>query len=29
MRKKDHNLAEAILLALYGQKEREDVKNDL
>ena len=28
-RKKDHNLAEAILLALYGQKEREDVKNDI
>ena len=30
MRKKDHNLAEAILIALYGKKERENnVKNDL
>jgi crossover junction endodeoxyribonuclease RuvC len=29
MRKKDHNLAEAILIAIYGQKVRENVKNDL
>jgi crossover junction endodeoxyribonuclease RuvC len=29
MRKKDHNIAEALLLALYGKKERENVKNDL
>ena len=29
MRKKDHNLAEAILIALYGQKERENEQNDI
>ena len=29
MRKKDHNLAEALLLALYGKKERENDKNDV
>jgi len=29
MRKKDHNLAEAILIALYGQKERENDQNDI
>ena len=29
MRKKDHNLAEAILIALYGKGIRENVKNDL
>ena len=29
MRKKDHNLAEAILIALYGQKVRENEQNDL
>ena len=29
-KKKDHNIAEALLIAYYGQKEREkDVKNDL
>jgi crossover junction endodeoxyribonuclease RuvC len=29
-RKKDHNIAEALLIAYYGQKERENhVKNDL
>ena len=28
-RKKDHNLAEAILIALYGQKVRENEQNDL
>ena len=29
MRKKDHNLAEALLLALYGKKERENEQNDI
>jgi crossover junction endodeoxyribonuclease RuvC len=30
MRKKDHNIAEALLLALYGKNEREkNVKNDI
>jgi crossover junction endodeoxyribonuclease RuvC len=29
MRKKDHNLAEAILIALYGQKVRENEQNDV
>ena len=29
MRKKDHNIAEALLLALYGKKERENDKNDI
>ena len=29
-KKKDHNIAEALLIAYYGQKEREkDVKNDI
>ena len=28
-KKKDHNIAEALLIAYYGQKERENVKNDL
>lgn len=28
-RKKDHNIAEALLIAYYGQKERRNVKNDL
>jgi crossover junction endodeoxyribonuclease RuvC len=28
-RKKDHNIAEALLIAYYGQKERENVKNDV
>jgi crossover junction endodeoxyribonuclease RuvC len=28
-RKKDHNIAEALLIAYYGQKERENVKNDI
>ena len=26
---KDHNIAEALLIAYYGQKERENVENDL
>jgi len=29
MRKKDHNLAEAILIALYGQKVRENEQDDI
>ena len=29
MRKKDHNIAEALLLALYGKKERENEQNDI
>ena len=29
LKKKDHNLAEALLIAWYGQKERENVKNDI
>lgn len=29
IRKKDHNLAEAILIAIYGQKERKNVENDV
>jgi crossover junction endodeoxyribonuclease RuvC len=28
-KKKDHNIAEALLIAYYGQKERENVKNDV
>ena len=28
-RKKDHNLAEAVLIALYGQKVRKNVENDI
>ena len=27
--KKDHNIAEALLIAYYGQKERKNGKNDL
>jgi crossover junction endodeoxyribonuclease RuvC len=27
-RKKDHNIAEALLLAYYGQKERKNVEDD-
>jgi hypothetical protein len=29
MRKKDHNLAEAILIALYGKEMRENEQNDI
>jgi len=28
-RKKDHNIAEALLIAYYGQKERENEQNDI
>jgi len=28
-KKKDHNIAEALLIAYYGQKERENVENDI